>query len=138
MTIRELDPKSAHQEMEATAGAVYVDVRTPTEFAAGHPAGALNLPVAFAGMGGMSLNDTFVPVASRVLDKNALIIMGCKSGQRSALACELLAQAGFTQLVNVAGGFSGNGLTAGWRQSGLPCSAAPAPGSTWDELRARE
>ena len=137
MSIREMDSNAAHAEMQASPGAVYVDVRTPTEFGAGHPEGAVNIPVAFAGMMGMSLNDTFVEVASRVLDKEALIVLGCKSGQRSAMAGQLLAHAGFTRLVNVAGGFAGNGPIAGWRPAGLPCSTSPAPGATWDELRAR-
>ena len=41
-------------------------------------------------------------------------MVGCKSGRRSALACEQMAAAGYTDLVNVAGGFDA------WLAAGLP------------------
>ena len=129
MRLREIDPTEAHAEMQADPAIVYVDVRTVGEFDHGHPEGAWNLPILVAGMLGMKPNPEFLAVASRALPKDAPILVGCKSGQRSAMACQMLAQAGFQDLANVAGGFTE------WAQEGLPATAAPTPGKSWEELK---
>ena len=140
---RELDPRASHEILTATPGAIYVDVRTPEEFALGHPAGAVNLPVMLLGAGGMRPNADFARVAEKVLARDVPLIVGCKSGQRSAMACQVLDQLGFPDTVNVAGGFHGMtdmlGRTrvAGWEACGLPSSTQARPGCTWMELRAR-
>jgi rhodanese-related sulfurtransferase len=113
---------------------VYVDVRTTGEFEQGHPEGAWNLPIAFSGGMGMRPNPDFVEVATRVLPKDAPLLIGCKSGGRSLMACRVLAQAGFTNVANVAGGYHG-GEVPGWVQCGLPSTRQAAPGRSWDELR---
>ena len=46
-------------------------------------------------------------------------MVGCKSGRRSALACEQLAAAGYTDLGNVVGGFDA------WLAAGLPKAGGP-------------
>jgi phage shock protein E len=69
---------------------VVIDVRTPTEFAAGHIAGAQNIDVEAADF------------ASRIasLDKKASYLVYCRSGRRSALAADQMAAAGFTDIVD--------------------------------------
>ena len=52
------------------------------------------------------------------LDKDAAIAVHCKSGYRSTIACSLLQRAGFTNVVNVVGGFDA------WQQEKLPVAAA--------------
>ena len=47
MAIVQLTPLEAHQVLQLHPDAVYLDVRTEEEFAAGHPAGARNVPVVF-------------------------------------------------------------------------------------------
>lgn len=133
--MRELDPRAAHEEMKSNPAAIYVDVRSPGEYDQGHPEGAWNLPVMLAGMLGMKPNAEFLAVAEKVLPKDAHLIVGCKSGQRSAMACQILAQAGWTNLANVAGGFHG-GAVPGWAQQGLPASTTPTPGKSWNDLKA--
>lgn len=134
MRMREIDARTAHDEMIANPAIVYVDVRTPEEFHQGHPRGALNIPVAMAGMLGMRANPAFLEAASRVLPKGVPVIVGCKSGQRSAMACQMLAQAGFDDLANVSGGFLG---PAGWAPLGLPVATTPEPGRGWKDLEPR-
>jgi len=109
---------------------VYLDVRTETEFAQGHPAGAINIPVVFIrGPGQMEVNDDFLAVADKILPKGKKLIVGCASGGRSQHACEMLEQAGYSDLTNVRGGFggardaAGRVIVAGWRDEGLPVSS---------------
>ena len=62
--------------------------------------------------------------------KSAKLIVGCKSGGRSARACQLLASMGYQHLWNVDGGFGGKvdprGQTIkGWASLGLPVETGP-------------
>jgi glyoxylase-like metal-dependent hydrolase (beta-lactamase superfamily II)/rhodanese-related sulfurtransferase len=71
-----------------------VDVRDPAEWddALGHIRGAKLLPLA--------------ELAARQgeLDRDRPVVAVCRSGTRSAQACQLLQKAGFTQVANLAGG----------------------------------
>ncbi|MOA55372.1 hypothetical protein D3C78_1791530 [compost metagenome] len=59
--------------------------------------------------------------------KEAVVLLLCRSGKRSALAAEAAAKAGFTHVFNVLEGFEGEidarqhrGGSDGWRFHGLP------------------
>ena len=128
MEIRETTPPEAYGALQADSAAVYLDVRTEGEFEAGHPAGARNVPVVFFDPATRqpTPNADFVATVERTIPRTAKLLVGCQSGGRSARACELLAQAGFTDLTNVRGGFggardqSGRVVVPGWREAGLP------------------
>ncbi|MFN8146753.1 MAG: rhodanese-like domain-containing protein [Candidatus Nanopelagicales bacterium] len=77
-------------------GVVVVDVRTPSEYAAGHVDGAINIDVE----GG-----AFDAEIAK-LDKNATYAVYCHSGRRSGLATDAMAKAGFTHVYNLQGGIS--------------------------------
>src|SRR5436190_658104 len=47
--IQQLPPRACHDLREADPSIVLLDVRTPAEFAEGHPAGALNVPIVMFG-----------------------------------------------------------------------------------------
>jgi rhodanese-related sulfurtransferase len=120
-------PSEAHETLKKNPDAIYLDVRTEGEFAAGHPADAINIPVMVAkGVGQMQLNLEFVDVAEKVLPRDTKLVVGCLAGGRSQRACEMLEEAGFTDLTNVVGGFggqrdaSGQIVVKGWKDSGLP------------------
>lgn len=70
---------------------IIVDVREPAEWAEGHIAGAKHIPLG--------------QLIERMdeLDKNQEMILICRSGGRSGLACELLSENGF-DVVNMTGG----------------------------------
>jgi len=68
-----------------------VDVREVEEFEALHLEGAQNLPLS-------QLADTYDQ-----LDKDLLYYVICKSGMRSARACQFLAEQGY-DVINVQGG----------------------------------
>jgi len=127
MAIKQQVPPEAYATLRDNPDALYLDVRTEGEFAAGHPAGAINIPVMVAkGPGQMQLNLDFVEVAEKVIPRDKKLVVGCMAGGRSQRACEMLEEAGFTDLTNVAGGFggqrdaSGKVVVAGWRDAGLP------------------
>lgn len=129
MPINQAEPPQAHEILKSNPDAIYLDVRTESEFAQGHPAGAINVPVVFIkGPGQMELNGEFVDVVAKTLPREKKLVVGCLAGGRSQRACELLEAAGYTDLTNVRGGFggardaSGQVVVAGWREAGLPVS----------------
>jgi rhodanese-related sulfurtransferase len=143
MSIKQTEPAQAYETLKSNPDALYLDVRTEEEFAQGHPAGAINIPVVFFGSPGQPQpNPDFLTVAEKVLPKNQKLLVGCLAGGRSQRACELLESAGYTDLTNVRGGFggqrdgSGRVLVAGWRDAGLPV-AQDLGAVAYPALRAR-
>jgi len=129
MAINQVEPTQAHAILNDHPDAVYLDVRTEDEFAQGHPAGAINIPVVFLRPGTPpQANDDFIRVAEQALPHDKKLVVGCMAGGRSQRACELLEQSGYTDLTNVRGGFggardaSGAIVVKGWRDAGLPVS----------------
>jgi rhodanese-related sulfurtransferase len=144
MDIRQATPPEAYETLTRHPDAVYLDVRTEGEFAAGHPAGARNVPVVlFDPARGPTPNPDFVAVVAQNLPRSTKLVVGCQVGGRSQRACELLAEAGYTDLTNVQGGFggardaSGRVVVPGWRDAGLPVETTPRAGATYPELSAK-
>jgi rhodanese-related sulfurtransferase len=134
-------PKFASPEEVATLvaeGYIYVDVRTEAEFDAGHPPGALNVPISARGVP----NPEFVPVLERALGKDAKLVVGCQAGPRSRRAAELLAREGFTNVVEMPAGFGGGRdefgrPLLGWTQRRLPVEKGTPPGQSYADVKAR-
>jgi rhodanese-related sulfurtransferase len=129
MTHTTVTPPDAKELLESGAGWTYVDVRTVEEFQRSHAPGAFNVPIALAGPGGMTLNEDFLAVMESRFAKDAKLILGCAAGIRSERACEALTSAGYAQLVNMNGGFSGRRdpsgrvVVEGWQGHGFECEA---------------
>jgi len=121
-------------------GYTYVDVRSEPEYAAGHPVGAHNVPLMHAGPRGMTPNTDFLDVMQALYAKDAKLVVGCRSGQRSMRAAEMLAGAGYTQLIDQRAGYEGTrnsfGAIAepGWAPGGLPTETS-TPGASYAELQ---
>ena len=143
MAIAQLEPREAKAAMDEAGNAVYLDVRTAMEFAQGHPEGAINIPVAVPGAAGMVPNPDFLNVVQKVLpDKDQPVFCGCQVGMRSQMAAEAMARAGYSNLVNVQGGFGGkieNGVlvVVGWRDSNLPIETEVNAANSYASLKAR-
>ncbi len=126
MEIRQTTPPDAYETLQRDPTAVYLDVRTSEEFAAGHPEGAINVPVIFFRGGSSSPNPDFVPAVQRLVTPSTPLLVGCQAGGRSQRGAELLVAAGFSDVTNVRGGFggarddTGRVVTPGWRDAGLP------------------
>ncbi len=82
---------------------VLVDVSEPADFAAGHAAGARNVPL------GQIEGSKLLPG-----NKTLPILLLCANGSRSGKAAVLLRKLGHEKATPVAGG------TAGWREASLP------------------
>ena len=78
-------------------GHVYVDVRSEPEFEAGHPEGALNVPLLNAGPVGLVENPDFLTVMQSAFGKDEPLVIGCKAGGRSKRAAGMLAQAALSR-----------------------------------------
>ena len=110
-----ISPAEAHAKMSGE-GFAYVDVRTPEEFAAGRPAGAINIP----------MGEAFLEEIRARFAKDANIIVGCRTGVRSARAVQLLVAAGFTNVLDQRAGWDGargpfgEVVEPGWKRVGLP------------------
>lgn len=87
------------QEWLAGAGSgdgQVIDVRTPAEYAAGHVSGAVNIDV--------ESPDFTAQLAE--LDKSGTYYVYCRSGRRSGIATQQMADAGFVSVVNLEGGLA--------------------------------
>lgn len=110
----------------AAGHARLVDVRTTEERTfVGHVPDSLHVP--WATGTSLTRNPRFVRELEAKTGKDAVVLLLCRSGNRSALAAQAAAKASFTQVFNVLEGFEGDlddaghrGTTNGWRLHGLP------------------
>jgi len=117
-TYPEIDPQKAHAKI---AEFRIIDVREPHEFEgpSGHIRGAELVPLD-------TLSASAEPVDA--LRGSEPVLLVCRSGRRSGIACELLQQRGISDVANLAGGM------IEWTRLGLPvecepqASDAPRPG----------
>jgi rhodanese-related sulfurtransferase len=125
--IENLTPQQAWLLIQQNTDAVLVDVRTKVEHAfVGHPIGAVH--IAWKEAPNWQVNPEFVTeVKNRVSDRNAPILLLCRSGQRSLDAAKTLDDAGYCRLINIIDGFEGpldqnnhRGNLGGWRFNDLP------------------
>ena len=77
----------------AKAKGIWIDVRTPEEFAEGHIQGAVNIPV----------DQITGKIAAVSPNKNAPINLYCRSGRRAEAALQELKKMGYTQVSNHGG-----------------------------------
>src|SRR4051812_7632719 len=99
--------------MRQEKGVVVLDVRTPREYAEGHVAGAINLPV--TGAGSEHFNDEVAK-----LDKGKTYLVHCARGVRSANAVNRMTKLGFPHLNDFTGGMDQ------WKKEGKPVEKSDA------------
>jgi rhodanese-related sulfurtransferase len=145
-----LSSQEAAKFIEQNASkALFLDVRTPAEVTfLGMPAQAdANVPYmkepdfpVWDGVKGtfkLEPNPDFLPelrrrLSAKGLTPNDTIVLICRSGDRSAAAANLLAEAGFRNVYSVVDGFEGDiaadgpkagqRVVNGWKNAGLPWS----------------
>src|ERR1043165_357937 len=91
--IREITPEQAEQE---TGRATFLDGREADEHEQGTIPGSVFLP-----RGNLELS-----IEGKITDKDTPIIVYCAGGARSAFAAKSLADLGYTNVLNMAGGFN--------------------------------
>lgn len=89
--------------------ALLIDISEPAEFAAGHPAGARNVPF------GQLEGSKDLPS-----NKTLPLVLVCPNGSRASRAVALLNKAGYARVQSLAGGFRA------WREANLPVEKSAA------------
>ena len=142
--MKEVTPQEAYELMKNDEEYVYLDVRSVPEFDAGHPEGAINIPLLhYTPSTGMYPNPDFTSVVAGNISKDAKLVVGCKSGGRSAQACMLLSEMGYTDVANVRGGYGGQldnfgrMVEPGWSTLNLPASEESAESDRYETLSAK-
>ena len=121
--IRQIDLDTAWSILSEDPTATLIDVRTRAEW------GFVGTPdlspihkqarlVEWIDYPSGSHNPNFIAEASHGLDKEAPVLLMCRSGARSNAAANALTAAGFTQAINVAAGFEGDLDGNGHRHGG--------------------
>ena len=92
-TYRQITAEEAAAMMEEESGYLILDVRTAEEFSEKHIPGAVNIP-------NETIGDQDIP---ELPDKEQLILVYCRSGNRSKQAAEKLVKLGYTNIVEFGG-----------------------------------
>jgi rhodanese-related sulfurtransferase len=133
-----IDPREAHARAER--GSRLVDVRTVSEFEAGHPAGAFNVPWLIDGPSGRVENERFLAVMCARFAFDAPLVLSCHTANRSSRAAAALAAAGFTSLAVQRAGWAGatdafgRVIEPGWKAAALPIETTARTGRSYAEL----
>ena len=93
VSYRQINMDEAITMMEEESGYIILDVRTPEEFADKHIPGAINIP-------NETISTEEIP---ELPNKDQLILVYCRSGNRSKQASEKLVALGYTNIVEFGG-----------------------------------
>lgn len=92
-TYRQVNAEEADSMMEEETGYIILDVRTAQEYSEKHIPGAINIP-------NETIGTEDIP---ELPDKEQLILVYCRSGNRSKQASEKLVKLGYTNIVEFGG-----------------------------------
>ena len=92
-SFQRIPQSEAAELMQSSEDYVILDVRTPGEYAEGHIEGAVNLP-------NEEIVDKEIPLLP---EKDQLILVYCRSGNRSRQASQKLADLGYTNVKEFGG-----------------------------------
>ncbi len=98
--ITEVSPQAVKADLDAGKAIVLLDVRDSVEFDAGHLPKAVNI----------SRGLLEFKVGGMLPDKNANIVVYCRTDARSALATAVMQEMGYTNVKNMLGSFKAWGL----------------------------
>jgi rhodanese-related sulfurtransferase len=129
----DVDSRQAADILRDNPRAVLLDVRSAPEWDfVGRPdlsgLGREPVLVSWQSFPGMTLNPDFNrAVEAEGVTKDQVVLLLCRSGQRSKHAAIALTEAGYQHCFNISDGFEGpkdtaghRNTTSGWRASGLP------------------
>ena len=92
-TYHKITAEEAMTMMVEEEDAIVLDVRTPEEYATGHISEAISLPLDAIKAGSLDL----------IPDKEAVILVYCRSGSRSKQAANALVDEGYTKVYDFGG-----------------------------------
>ena len=103
-TVPEVTAHETRAGLDSGKVKLVLDVREPSEFAAGHIPGALNVPRGLLEWNADKLN----------VDRDAEVVVQCAAGGRSLLAAKVLQEMGYSNVSSLKGGFTD------WGKQGFP------------------
>jgi len=115
--IDEIDARTAAPSLDD--GTVFLDVRERNEWDEGHIPGAIHVPRG-------SLESR---IENAVPDHDGRIVVYCASGARSAFATKTLEELGYSDVVNLEGGYTE------WKRNGFPTVLSQSLGESPDLRR---
>ncbi|MGN1181547.1 MAG: rhodanese-like domain-containing protein [Faecalibacillus sp.] len=89
---KSIDINQGIKEYKKIPGAVLVDVRTSQEYKEGHIPDSKNIPL-----------QSLIVDAYKILKKDDVLFVYCRSGSRSKQATNILKQMGYTKVKNIGG-----------------------------------
>jgi rhodanese-related sulfurtransferase len=128
-----VSPQYAHDFLTQESNALLIDIRSSMEYLfVGHPIGATH--IAWIDDPDWDINPNFVKEVQQIAQKKfaknvkqAPIFLICRSGERTKEAHKTLLAAGFSQVMEIEGGFEGDkddnfqrSSLNGWRYHSLP------------------
>lgn len=93
VTYEQISPEEAKSIMDSESDYIIIDARTTEEFDAGHIKGAILIPE----------YEIAERAEKELPDKDALILVYCRSGRRSKIASEELVKLGYTNVKEFGG-----------------------------------
>ena len=93
LSYKQISTEAAVEMMADEANYIILDVRTPEEYAEGHIVNAINIPNETIGSNEID----------ELPDKSQLIMIYCRSGNRSKQAADKLVKLGYTNIVEFGG-----------------------------------
>ena len=102
ISVREANLKEAEKLL--AEGVTFIDVREDSEWEQGHIPGALHISRSFLEQ----------QIEAAVPNRGTPLVLYCAGGVRSAFAAQTLQQLGYTETINLSGGFQS------WKGRGLP------------------
>lgn len=105
--IKEIDVQELKKKLDNKENFVFIDCREQEEWDEAHIEGATLIPLS-------SFQEKYEAVLT---DKNATIVIQCRSGKRSMNACMFLLSKGYSDLNNLEGGIMA------WHEAGFPIKA---------------
>ena len=118
--IEQIKSSEIKKFIEKNPKTVLLDVRTEDEWnTVGKPiSDGLGVKTYFITIG---QDSSFIESVKKEIDKENQVLVMCAAGGRSIIAANLLQKEGY-KAHNISDGFSGNGQSLGWKNSGLPTS----------------
>ena len=95
---QQISQDEAMQMLQEQSGYLIVDVRRPDEFAEGHIAGAINVPVE-----AINTAEEASELAEDLPDLDQVLLIYCRTGRRSKEASARLAEFGYTKVYEFGG-----------------------------------
>ena len=128
---QEVTPLAAYQQLTENKDAMLIDCRTKREWEIIGVPDLSEIDKSLVKIELMrqdqSVNPAFVEQITELAQQDTPLYLICRSGARSAAACQILMKAGFTNVKNIAEGFEGHSLhdnrpeiIEGWQYNNLP------------------